>query len=218
MNTITNTTYAANNYYYTTNDSASVEAADTGQTSEKEEEHRVLSGDRVTFSSDLAMAKTREALGLRPSGKLKIKDFESVVEGREEIVKTKLAKIMETLGIDPDQQVSLSVDEKYNIRVSEKFPQKSDLEDALNDDEEFTLAFKQLSANQSILDYKSQLQTRQASLMDYLNSDADVNDLLASAAKYEEIKYSNNKMETLMGLSQSKAPYTFVYNPATEEV
>ena len=217
MTTISNTTYTAGNYAYANNTPVTAEetATNTGSVQKTGTEF-FKAGDKVTFSPGLAAARTRDAMGLSPSGKLKIKDFEAVADNRRSIVESKLAQLTAAKGIDPDQQISLSLDDKYQIRIKESLAGKSDLEKALNEDPEFVLAFKQLSANQSILDYKSGLQSRSRSLADYFSSDTGADDLISMAARLEEIKFSDNKIESLLGLSQQQAPYTYKYKGGTK--
>jgi antitoxin component of MazEF toxin-antitoxin module len=140
-----------------------------------------------------------------------------VAQDRKESVSLTLTQTMQSLGIELDQEVSLSVDSEDKIRISGDFPEKSTLEEVLNENEELTTAFKQLSANQSMLDYISQLQHNAqkttTNLADYFKADTDFNDLLSLADKYESLKSSDNRMGTLLGLSSSQNPYSYTYAP-----
>ncbi|MCP4722341.1 MAG: hypothetical protein GY860_23015 [Desulfobacteraceae bacterium] len=82
----------------------------------------------------------------------------------------------------------------------------------MNDDGVFELEFKGLSTNSEITNYAKDLQSRTTSLADYFNADISQDDLLSIASKYEGIKSSGNSLETLMGISKSEQPYTFVHN------
>jgi hypothetical protein len=122
-----------------------------------------------------------------------------------------LGSAMEYLGIDMDQQVSLTLDADFRIVIGENFSGKKELENILNDDGAFELEFKGLSSNSEITNYVKDLQTRTPSLADYFNADISQDDLLSLASKYADIKSSGNSLETLMGISRSEQPYTFVH-------
>jgi hypothetical protein len=219
MSVAATTSYVANNLYYRINASTTETQTASGESADQTTETSSASGDRVTFSKDLTAAQTREAMGLNPTGKLRLKDLEEVAQDREAAVSTTLAQTMQSLGIELDEEISLSVDSNGGIQISGDFPEKSDLEDALNEDEEFTTAFSQLSANQSILDHISQLQNSaqnfQASIVDYFgsDSDSDISDLLSLADEIETIKSGDNRMGTLLNLSSSRTPFSYTYNP-----
>jgi hypothetical protein len=224
MSVAATTSYVANNLYYRINASTTETQTASGESADQTTETSSASGDRVTFSKDLTAAQTREAMGLNPTGKLRLKDLEEVAQDREAAVSTTLAQTMQSLGIELDEEISLSVDSNGDIQISGDFPEKSDLEDALNEDEEFTTAFSQLSANQSILDHISQLQNSaqnfQASIVDYFGSDSDpdsdISDLLSLADEIETIKSGDNRMGTLLNLSTSQTPFFYTYNPNGE--
>jgi len=216
MALITNAAYSTNNYYYNSSEKL------TGQTSsapdsksETTAQPSVSAGDTVTLSSEVATARTREAMGLNPTGSLKLGDFESAAKAQEQLVESKLASLMEELGVDENQKISLSLDAESNITIEESFSGKSDLEGALNDDKEFALAFKRLSANNEILDYTKELQTSSTNLSDFMDSGSDWNDLLSLASKYSEIKSAGNSLDSLLGVSKTQTPYTFTYNSET---
>ncbi len=214
-------TYTTSSYYDLITDSASsTKSSSTGSSNQSEESGSSSSGYTVSFSSDLSMARIQEALGLEPTGKLKLKELETVSEDREEFVSSTLAQTMESLGIDPDQEFTVYLGSENEIYISGDFAGKDELEDALNENEDFTKAFTQLTANQSILDYitelQSSVQNKSASLMDYMDSDSDLNDLLSLAAEYKSIKSSSNMMGTLLDLSTSETPYSYAYSSDTE--
>jgi hypothetical protein len=169
-------------------------------------------GDTVTLSSEVTTARTREYFGLAPTGRLTLADFKTAASDQEESVKTMLASAMEKLGIDPDQEISLSLDDGGDITIEEDFAGKSELEDALNEDETFVQAFSGLSANNEVLDYVKSLQTNSVSLVDYINSDTNDEDLMSLAAKYSALKSGGSAIETLWSLSRSETPYTYTYN------
>lgn len=213
-------TYLTDNYYSRFNSSSIYRNASEADPENQKKETVSSSGDRITFSAGLSAARTREAMGLNPTGKLKLSDLEAAAEEREEFVSLTLTQTMLLLGINPDQEVSLSLGADNKIYVSGDFSEKAELEEALNENENFTTAFKQLNANRSILDYVSELQysarNTEANLIDHYNSDMDLDDLLSIAAEYKSIKSGSNIMETLLGLSSSQSPHTYTYNEKTE--
>ncbi len=212
MTSITGT-YNTNNLYYSPSEETTNLSRESADTASENETESTTREDTVTLSPDVARAKAREAMGLNPTGRLKLADFKTAAAKQEESVKSMLGAAMEYLGIDRDQQVSLTVDADYRIVIGEDFSGKNVLEDVLNDDGAFELGFKGLSTNSEILNYAKDLQTRTTSLADYFNADSSQDDLLSLAYKYTEIKSSGNSLETLMGISKSEQPYTFVHNP-----
>jgi hypothetical protein len=208
-------TYVADNLYSKINSSTVATETTADETKSQTKEANSTSEDRVTFSAGLSLAQTRESIGLNPTGKLKLKDLENVVQDRKDFVSATLTQTIQSLGIKLDQEISLSMDSKNNIIISGDFHEKSELEDVLNENENFTTAFKQLSANQSILDQISQLQSNvqniQVNIIDYFSSDTDFNNLLALADEYESLKDSDNKMKSFLDLSCTQHPYSYTY-------
>jgi hypothetical protein len=208
-------TYGADNLYYKINASNIAKETTADETTSQIKEDNSTSEDRVTFSVGLSLAQTREAIGLKPTGKLKLKDLEDVVQDRKDFISATLTQTIQSQGIKLDEEFSISMDSTNNICISGDFPGKSELEEALNENEEFTTAFKQLSANQSFLDHISQLQSNvksiQVNIVNYFNSDTNFNNLLALADKFESLKDSDNKMKTLLDLSCTECPYSYTY-------
>ncbi len=174
----TTSAYIADNLYDKINEPNSAVKNLSGESANQTNETGSTSSDyRNTFSSGLSTARIQEAMGLNPTGKLKLNELESVAEERKDFVSSTLSQTMQSLGIDPDKKISLSLDAGGTISVSGDFTEKAMLEQTLNENEEFTRAFKQLTANQSVLNYVSELQQSvqksTASLMDYYNSDTD---------------------------------------------
>ena len=206
--------YAADNMFGQVNESSGDVKNLSSESANQTQETGTSSDYRITFSKGLSTARIQEAMGLNPTGKLKLGEIEAVAEDREDFVSSTLSRTLQALGIDPDADISLALDADGNISVSGDFAGKEILEETLNENEEFTRAFKQLTVNQSVLDYVSELrqsvQMSTGSLMDYYNSDADLNDLLSIASEYKKLK-SGNVMETLLDLSSGNA-FTYVYN------
>lgn len=215
MRVNTTSAYTTDNLYDRINESNSAANNLSGESANRKKETGSTSSDyRITFSSGLSTARIQEAMGLNPTGKLKLNELEAVAGERKDFVSSTLSQTMQALGMDPDKKVSLSLDADGTISVSGDFTGKEILEEILNENQEFTSAFKQLTVNQSVIDYVSELQQSvqksTASLMDYYNSDADLNDLLSIASEYKSLK-SGSTMETLLDLS-SQTPYTYAYN------
>ncbi len=179
---------------------------------EKEETPKTTDGVQVSLSEGVAEARVRENIGLNPTGPLQLKDFKSAAETQEEMVQSKLEDAIAATGIHPDQQISLSVDSEFNITIAESFTGKSELEKALNEDPEFELAFKQMSANREILGYADSLTSRSASLANFMGDDSSWEDILSMAKKYDNLKSTDASLTNLLGLSKTETPYTYTHN------
>lgn len=215
MNLISETSaYNRGDVYYNTNNTVSGTGSITTEkkTVDKEKPSGVIK-DTVTLSKEVEQARTREALGLKPTGKLKLGDFEQVAKAQEDVVQTKLAARIKELGIDPAQTVTLALDGESNITITEKFKGKKDLEKKLNEDPSFALAFKQLSTNNEILDYTKTLQKSSVSLASYMNPKTDWNDIMSLASRFEGLKSSKPTLESLIKLSKATEPYSFTHDP-----
>ena len=169
--------------------------------------------DTVTLSSQVALARTREALGLNPTGRLTLADFESASAAQGEAVDVMLEGALQVLGIDAEQQVTLGLNSEGDITIQESFSGKDELESLLNEDEAFQSAFAGLSANSAIINYKDSLLTQAENLTKYINENTSDNDLMSLALKYSTAKSAGSSLESLLGVSQSETPYTHVYNP-----
>ncbi|MCP3944637.1 MAG: hypothetical protein GY710_24600 [Desulfobacteraceae bacterium] len=221
MSLITAGTHNTNNLYQTPNEKiGDLTPGDGGEKLEKESLPSVRAGDRVTFSKEVAVAKTREALGLNPTGRLTFLDFETAAINQEQTVESVLASFKENLGVEKDQKISLSLDAQSNIVIKESFAGKTKLEKKLNEDEIFSREFKSMSANNEFLDYVQNLQMGTAkgstNLFSVMNSGSDLDEMLSLAAtKYSDIKSSDNSLATLLSISKSQTPYTFTHDPGS---
>ncbi len=170
------------------------------------------SGDTVTLSNGIAAAKTREAMGLNPTGPLKLGDFEKAAETQEEWIRTRLESAMKDAGISTDQDITLTLDSKSKIAIKENISNRSSLEKALNEDKEFLNTFKSLSANNEVLDYTNGIKTQisNTTLADFMNSDSDWSDIMAVASKYTELKVSDNPIQTILGICRDSNPYEYI--------
>ncbi len=178
-----------------------------------------VSNDRVTLSRAVAVAKTKESMGHSPTGHLKRKDIEEAVLSLRENVETAVASHLGTLGFNPDLNISLILDNENNIVIKENFPGKVDVEESLNNDSELLNSFKRLSSNNEFLSYTANLQNKQISIADFLYSNnLDENRLMSLTSRYEELKNSDNPLETLLSFSRQDTPYTYIYNPESEIV
>ena len=219
MTLITSTSaYNSGNLYKSAGETASTgsSASPNAKSQEKDETRANTTGVTVSLSKEVESAKARESIGLNPTGRLKMGDFQAVADEREKTVSEKLAAAMKRLGIDEDQKISISLDDNDDIAIAESFPGKSELLTELNSDTEFELAFKQLSANKQILNFTSDLTARSASLVNFMNDDSDWDSIISLAKKYEENKAAGNSLGALLGMSRAESPYTYVYDPDTE--
>ncbi|MCG8553498.1 MAG: hypothetical protein MI799_24090 [Desulfobacterales bacterium] len=170
--------------------------------------------DTITLSPEALAAANRESIGLPATGPLTLSDFETTADEQEEIVSTLLASTMEALGIDADQQVSLSLGNDNEIKVENSFTGSDKLEEALNANGEFTQAFTALTASNEILDFADYLQEKanSTSLADYMDSDTSEADLFSLAAEHAGIKAASGSLETLWSISHEETPYSYTYN------
>ena len=214
MTTITSSTSAAL-YSYANSSLAETLKTTSSTASSDKTETTAKTEDTVTLSSEVSTARTREYLGLAPTGRLTLADFKTAAADQKKTVDSMLTSAMKELGVDADQQVTLSLDSDGNIAIDETFSGKSKLEEALNDDDAFVKAFNGLSANNEVLDYTTSLQTNSVSLMDYLNADTSENALMALATRYSAIKENGSSLASLLRTSRSETPYTYVYEASS---
>jgi len=209
MTTISGATYS-NLYSYANSNLSDQLDTTASSTNEKETVSTARTEDSVTLSSEISTARTREYFGLQPTGRLSMADLKSAITDQKDTVSQTLSSVMQELGIDTNQAISLSLDDNNNIVVEgNDFPGKSELEDALNEDDTFVQAFRGLSANNEVIDYISSLQTNQKSLLNYMNSDSNDEDLLTLAAKYSSINSGKGSIETLWSMGRNETPYTY---------
>jgi|GEM_PF-1214913 len=215
MTTITNTrAYSSGNLYQAAGEKIAAQSPLQGSAKKEQTENSPdTSGVKVSLSKAVETARLRESMGLEPTGRLRLGDFKTAAKGQRKAVTQKLAQAMEEQGIKKDQKISLSLDSKYNLTISESFSGKSNLVKALNSDTAFMASFKQLSVNQQVVDYTKNLTTRQSSMMDFMNDDSGWDGLMALANQYKEVKSAGNSLTSLLGLSLKDAPYTYVHDP-----
>lgn len=172
--------------------------------------------DTVTLSPAVEWAQRRESLGLNPTGKITKGDIETVVDIDMQEIKDQLATLMVHLGIDENQQISLSLDENGDIVVTEDFPGSSELEEMMNQDEAFTVTFNRLATNNQLLDYTENIQTRVAGegMRSQMNTNADWSDLNHIASVYNAFKSGDDPLELLTRISRQENPFLLIYNPA----
>ncbi|HCY85785.1 MAG TPA: hypothetical protein DHV36_11680 [Desulfobacteraceae bacterium] len=216
MSVITDTSvYSATNnpYLYSGETAAAGTAGSTAETIESETAAAPTDAVSVSLSGGVADARLRENMGLNPTGRLTLGDFRAAADTREEIVAAKLGETMAELGLDPGMELSLSVDADYNIAIAESFPGKAKLQKALNEDPEFELAYKQMTANREVADYADSLTRKSASLVSFMSDDASWEDILSMARKYDDIKSGAAGLTSLLGMSKTQNPYTYTYTP-----
>jgi hypothetical protein len=217
-------TYRTNDLYLRDNRSV-IKPADTAKTDgtgkNVSTESQAIKTDTVTLSSDVGVARLREALGLPPTGKLSRQNFQSAADSGEKAVRAILESTMADLGVDETQTVSLSLNTKGKIVIKETFSQKAALEKQLNSDEAFKAGFSRLSTNTEILDFAADLQTNAgsmslASFMGGESEDSSLNTLLKLAETYNELKSGKNPLQIIAGLSRRETPFELVH-PAGED-
>lgn len=214
MDSISNTRYGASYLYQNPYGKITESSLDSKvNTSEKEAAQQNAAVDKITLSSEVAKAKTREIIGLNPVGKLKLEDFENAAKSQKEIVESKLKAYMTGLGIDKSQDISLSVDKKSNFVINETFEGKDELEDLLNEDDEFSLAFQRMSSNDDILGFVNNLKTNATSysLANFMNSDTSWDDITSLASKSMNIKNSENPLASLLSMTKTTPDYSFSF-------
>jgi len=178
-------------------------------------------GDRVSFSPEVGVARFRESLGLKPTGKLTRKNFEEQTQsdqaGVRNILQAKLDKLAPG-ATDRIGAITLQQDSKGKIQVTGDWPGKTELTKSLNADTEFTKIFTRLSRNSGILSYADQMAKgdQKASLSDYLNSSETADSHLSSLLQqYSSLKNSKNVLASLVDLSRSGGkPFSMTYNNA----
>ena len=213
--TIISSGYSGLNTYSGSSLSSLLPNTSSTGTNEEDSTAGVLSSsDSVTLSEEALAAANRESLGLPATGVLTMSDFKTTAADQEEAVSTFLASAMESLGIDADQQVSLSLNSDNEIEVGNTFAGSDELEALLNSSTEFGQAFTALTASNEVLDFADYLQEKvsSTSLVDYMNNDTSDTDLLALAAEYAGIKAASGSLETLWSISHETTPYTYEYN------
>lgn len=183
-----------------------------GSKAENSENKNNSGGVKVSLSKGAETAKLRESIGLKPTGRLKLGDFERVSDEKEKEISEKVSELMEELGIDKNQKVSISLDSNSKLKIAESFKGKDKLLKALNSDDDFKSDFQKLSTNREVVDFAKKLTTMKPSLTDYLNKDASWDSIMASAKKHTELKTSSNSLGNLLDLSHQETPYTFVHN------
>lgn len=216
MSLIAAAAYNTNNLYNAPNEKlTSLTQASKGESSKEEIVSSTPKGDRVTLSKEALIAQTKEAMGLNPNGRLKREDLEAAAKKQGKTVASTLASFMTEAGVETDQKISLSLDGDSKIVISEEFSGKTALEEKLNNDPNFSLAFKSLSANNEVLSYANSSGKQVTNLSEVMNSGADWDEILSLASRYSDLKSSNNPLATLISLGRSQEPYTFTYDPAT---
>ncbi|MCG8617782.1 MAG: hypothetical protein MI802_16320 [Desulfobacterales bacterium] len=217
MSIVTDTSvYSTNNPYLYSGETAAKEAsAGTAESTESETTTTPSDAVSVSLSGGVADARLRENMGLNPTGRLTLGDFRDAADTQEEIVAAKLEDTMTGLGLDPGMALNLSVDADFNITIAESFPGKSELQKALNEDPEFELAYKQMTANREVADYADSLTQKSVSLASFMGDNSSWEDIMSMARKYDDMKSTSTGLTSLLGMSKTETPYTYTYTPET---
>lgn len=175
-------------------------------------------GDRVSLSPKVELARLRESLGLNPTGKITRQNFETLIQSDQEgVTKTLQAKLDKlTSGLkDPIGTITLRQDAKGQIQVTGDWSGKNKLTKDLNADPEFTKMFTRLARNSGLLNYADQTvaEGKGTTLADYLDSDTADANLSTLLKQYSSMKTSKNPLANLIDLSNSGGkPFSLAYN------
>ncbi len=213
MNTIARTAYGNDNIHTRPQANPTHTATETTAAGRTTAVETTAPADRVTLSPRILTARTRESMGLSPTGALKLEDFGQVAKQRAATVNTRLKQTIQQLGIDPKQAMTLSLDGKGNIAVAEKFAGKNDLVKALNEDTAFTGAFRQMTANTELLTQVAGMGKTTTSLAEVMNSKADWEDILSLAKRHKNLQNSKDPLATLVDMAHRESPYAHTYDP-----
>lgn len=180
------------------------------------------SGDRVSLSPAVEVARLRESLGLQPTGKLRRQDFAARIAsdraGIQESLQAKLDALAPEAG-EKSGTLTLSQDTKGQIQVAGDWPGQEALTQKLNADPGFKLMFTRLSANSGVLDYSDTTKggNQAASLTDYLDGDSADNNLASLIQNYAALKNSPHSLASLVSLSaNSGPPFSLRFNNGEE--
>jgi len=206
-----------------TNDSRLIrQAASTSTTSSTAQPSAIDStpsktGDKVSLSPEVEVARLRESLGLNPTGKLTRHNFEAMIQSDQDGVRKALQANLDKLatGIsDTIGTITLSQDAKGQIQVAGDWPGKEELAKNLNADPELAKMFTRLSRNSGLLSYADQTVAgaKGATLTDYLDSDTADTNLTNLLKQYDSLKTSKNSLASLINLSSSEVkPFALTY-------
>lgn len=177
----------------------------------------VNTGDQVSLSPEVEVARLRESLGLNPTGKLTRHNFEAMIQSDQDGVRKTLQANLDKLATgtsDTIGTITLSQDAKGQIKVAGDWPGKAELTKNLNADPEFTKMFTRLARNSGLLSYADQAVAggKGATLTDYLDSDTADTNLFNLLKQYDSLKTSKNSLASLINLSSSEGkPYSLTY-------
>ena len=174
----------------------------------------VVGMDRVTLSPEVKVARTRESLGLNPLGKLKLGDFQEAARSQGDEVDDILSQTLQSLGLEPNPPMTLSLGRNGKLSIGEKFTGKNDLIKTLNQDEDFMTAFRQCSACNEILDMTHSLELPTINLREVMTQETNWDDVMSLAKKQKQIKGDQNTLATLADISHRELPYTHTFAKA----
>lgn len=84
-------------------------------------------------------------------GVISLDEIQGSIDSDLACVKSIFSKVASDLGIDPSSNISLTRDYQGNIRVKGNLENKDELEQYLNENQEFSQKFARLSANSSLV-------------------------------------------------------------------
>lgn len=215
MVTIAGNPYGTGSLQYNSYDKAK-ESSVSGLTSKNASDSKLtspasLSGDKVSLSDEVEAARTRESMGLSPTGPLRLNDFKSAFDKQALILDEKLGAKMKEQGLSGDQELTLGLDTKKGIVIKENFSGKAKLEKALNEDKDFVKTFNAYSSTSGVLDYVKGLKEKMSStnLSDFMDSDPDWGDIMTLASKYSDLKSSANPLALIAASGRNQASYVY---------
>ena len=174
-------------------------------------------GDRGSLSPEIETARTRDALGLPPTGNLKFENFQETAKAQAHTMDQIIAQKAKALGIDSNQPMGLAMDPEGNLIIQEEFEGKNDLVKALNQDDKLLNALGKCSACNEIIDLTRALSLAEFTNTHFMDPDRSWDDILSLAKKHKEIKTSQNDLATLAGIGRREFPHTHSYDPDTSQ-
>ncbi len=209
--------YQINDPYLNPRNRAAGTAAggDTGKVAADTRETDSVADYQVALSPAVEYAKTRELLGLPPTGKLRLDDFKAAMNRDQETVSNSLESIITDLGLPADLSIALSLDDNGDIVTNGFFQGQKALEKALNGDTALVQSFRRLSTNHNIINNIAGTQTglSDLNLLSDIDEDDSQDSLLQIAARYDAFRSTKNPLETLVRFGDQGTPLTFLYDP-----
>lgn len=165
----------------------------------------------------------RQSLGLDPDKRqVSIKDFQATVGKDKTFVEATLRNKLAEYGLRPNLKLELGRDAQGNILVTANAPQSllSQINQDLNNSQEFRAAFHRLSLNQPTLDYVANVRRLSSAygannklFNSLISSQSDNNSLLDIANRYAKLKqtFASDPLASMLQTT-ADSNYRFVLN------